>query len=281
MQPTVIVAVHGACAELESWDRVIGPLLSADHLVIAAAYPLRGLAADPRAVSDLVRTVKEPVVLVARSHGGAVIANADEIVGLVYVNGFAPDAGEGAFQLSRMFPARTLGETLQRVPRSGGTTNLRSAMSASTRSSALTSRRRSSPGWPHAAAGAAGGACRAVRREPLVVADRRAGPHDSRRPAALRGPARLGPPHDRTSGCVACDRRLAPWHRGAPDPRGHGAASARLTHHSRAGRCPEAVRGEHAGAPAARRVSGRCAWPCESLPGRPVPSWRPKTRRVG
>src|SRR4029079_12665496 len=81
------------------------------------------------AVSDLVRTIEGPVVLVAHSYGGAVISNVDadagEIAGLVYVNGFAPDAGENCFQLAAMFPGSMLGEeTARPVPRSDGTTDL-------------------------------------------------------------------------------------------------------------------------------------------------------------
>jgi hypothetical protein len=53
--PSAIVLVHGAFAESASWDRVIDPLLSAGHPVIAAANPLRGLAADAASVSNQVR----------------------------------------------------------------------------------------------------------------------------------------------------------------------------------------------------------------------------------
>src|ERR687896_940432 len=126
--PPTIVLVHGAFAESSSWDGVIEPLQIAGHRVIAAANPLRGLASDATAVSDLVRGVEGPVVLVGHSYGGAVISNvaadAGEITGLVYVSGFAPDAGESAFALSRRFPGSTLGDAVQPVPRSDGTTDL-------------------------------------------------------------------------------------------------------------------------------------------------------------
>jgi len=96
--------------------------------VIAAANPLRGLAADAAAVADVVRAVDGPVVLVAHSYGGAVISNvpadAGEIVGLVYACGFAPEPGESAFSLASMFPGSTLGDALRPVPRSDGTTDL-------------------------------------------------------------------------------------------------------------------------------------------------------------
>jgi pimeloyl-ACP methyl ester carboxylesterase len=127
--PPTIVLVHGAFAESASWDRVIDPLVTAGHPVIAAANPLRGVATDAAAVSDLVRTVDGPVVLVAHSYGGAVISNVDpdagEIAGLVYVNGFAPEPGENCFQLAAMFAGSMLGEqTARPVSRSDGTTDL-------------------------------------------------------------------------------------------------------------------------------------------------------------
>jgi pimeloyl-ACP methyl ester carboxylesterase len=124
-----IVLVHGAFAESSSWDRVMDPLVAEGHHVVAAANPLRGLAADAAAVSDFVRTIEGPVVLVAHSYGGAVISNVDadagDIVGLVYVNGFAPEPGENCFQLAGMFPGSMLGEeTARPVSRSDGTTDL-------------------------------------------------------------------------------------------------------------------------------------------------------------
>jgi pimeloyl-ACP methyl ester carboxylesterase len=126
--PTTIVLVHGAFAESASWDRVIEPLQSAGHPVIAAANPLRGLATDAAAVSDVVRAMDGPVVLVGHSYGGAVISNVDadagEIVGLVYVAGFAPAPGESANTLAAMFPGSTLADAVRPIPRSDGTTDL-------------------------------------------------------------------------------------------------------------------------------------------------------------
>src|SRR3954467_4757109 len=126
--PLTIVLVHGAFAGSASWDRVIEPLQAAGHRVIAAANPLRGLAADAAAISDLVRTIDGPVVLAAHSHGGAVTTNvaaeAGDVVGLVYVAGFAPAPGESCITLTGMFPGSTLGEALQPVLRSDGTTDL-------------------------------------------------------------------------------------------------------------------------------------------------------------
>jgi pimeloyl-ACP methyl ester carboxylesterase len=128
VKPTIVL-VHGAFAESASWDDVIDSLTSAGHPVLAAANPLRDLAADAASVGDVVRAVEGPVLLVAHSYGGAVISNvpadAGEITGLVYVNGFAPDPGESCFSLAGRFPGSMLGEdTLRPVPRGDGTTDL-------------------------------------------------------------------------------------------------------------------------------------------------------------
>jgi pimeloyl-ACP methyl ester carboxylesterase len=104
MQPTIVL-VHGAFAESASWHSVIDPLRSAGHPVLAAANPLRGLAADARAVSDLVRSIEGPVVLVAHSYGGAVISNVD------------PDAGEITGACVK--PLRIVDDTQQRLLLSG------------------------------------------------------------------------------------------------------------------------------------------------------------------
>jgi pimeloyl-ACP methyl ester carboxylesterase len=123
-----IVLVHGAFAESASWDGVIDPLVAEGHRMVAAATPLRGLAVDAAAVSDPVRSVEGPVVLVAHSYGGTVITNVDpdagDIAGRVYVNGFAPEPGENCFQLAGMFPGSMLGEeTARPVSRSDGMTD--------------------------------------------------------------------------------------------------------------------------------------------------------------
>ncbi len=124
-----IVLVHGAFAESASWNPVIDVLEGAGQPVVAAANPLRDPASDAASVADLVRSIEGPVLLAAHSYGGAVISNvpadAGEIIGLVYVNGFAPDAGESCFSLAGRFPGSTLGnDTLRPVPRGDGTTDL-------------------------------------------------------------------------------------------------------------------------------------------------------------
>ena len=123
-QTPTIVLVHGAFAESASWSTVIEQLQSRGHEVVAAANPLRSVAGDAAYVRDVINGIGGPVVLVAHSYGGIVITEAaahnSAVVGLVYVNGFAPDHGESAFQLSTMFPGSTLADAAVTYPVSSG-----------------------------------------------------------------------------------------------------------------------------------------------------------------
>lgn len=121
--PTIILA-HGAYAESSSWSAVVPPLQAHGHRVIAAAVPLRGLAGDAAALSDLVRSIDGPVVLVGHSYAGSVVTNVDpdagDVVALVYANGFALAPGESSADASALTPGGTLGDTLVTVPLAGG-----------------------------------------------------------------------------------------------------------------------------------------------------------------
>ena len=124
---TTVVLVHGAYAGSSSWDGVVGPLLAEGHSVISFANPLRSVASDAALLSDLVRSVEGPVVLVGHSYGGAVMtaveARAGHVVGLVYVAGFALETGESAATASALSPGSTLADTLITVPLGDGTTD--------------------------------------------------------------------------------------------------------------------------------------------------------------
>jgi pimeloyl-ACP methyl ester carboxylesterase len=125
MTPTIVL-VHGAYADSTSWEGVLGRL-PADGRVIAFANPLRGLATDAALLTDLVRSIDGPVVLVGHSYGGAVMtgvpADTGDVVGLVYVAGFALMPGESAGDASALAPGSTLAETLVRVPLADGGTD--------------------------------------------------------------------------------------------------------------------------------------------------------------
>ncbi|TDO46637.1 pimeloyl-ACP methyl ester carboxylesterase [Kribbella sp. VKM Ac-2527] len=102
-KPTVVL-VHGAWADASSWSGVVTRLQDDGYKVIAAANPLRSLSGDAAYVKALLETLAGPIVLVGHSYGGAVITNAatgnPNIKALVYVNAFAPDAGETPTELA-------------------------------------------------------------------------------------------------------------------------------------------------------------------------------------
>jgi pimeloyl-ACP methyl ester carboxylesterase len=124
MQPTVVL-VHGAYAESSSWNGIIDPLVADGHRVVAWAVPLRGVASDAAALTDLVRSIEGPVLLVGHSYGGALLTNvaadAGDVVALVFVAGYALLPGESCGDASGLAPGGTLGPTLERVPMADGT----------------------------------------------------------------------------------------------------------------------------------------------------------------
>jgi pimeloyl-ACP methyl ester carboxylesterase len=95
--PTVAL-VHGAFADGGSFAAVAELLLGAGVKVQALVNPLRGLAADSAYVASALAQIPGPVLAVGHSYGGAVITNAatntPNVVGLVFVAGFAPDEDE-------------------------------------------------------------------------------------------------------------------------------------------------------------------------------------------
>jgi pimeloyl-ACP methyl ester carboxylesterase len=114
--PTVLL-VHGAFADASSWSEVI-PLLQDNGIdVLAPANPLRGIAADGACLASLVAAIDGPVLLVGHCYGGAVITQAaaalDNVVGLVYVAGFALAEGESMLTITARFPDTLLGPALR------------------------------------------------------------------------------------------------------------------------------------------------------------------------
>ena len=96
-QPTVVL-VHGAFADASSWNGVIELLRARGVQVTALANPLRGIASDSAYVASVLEQTHGPVIAVGHSYGGAVITNAatraNNVVGLVYVAGYATEEGE-------------------------------------------------------------------------------------------------------------------------------------------------------------------------------------------
>lgn len=126
-KPTVVL-VHGAFADSSSWEGVTRILLAEGYPVVAAANPLRGLQSDADYVYNVLNSIEGPIVLVGHSYGGMVISNAVKdnanVQAMVFVDAFAPEAGESAFTLSTLYPGSTLAPALAPVALPGGITDL-------------------------------------------------------------------------------------------------------------------------------------------------------------
>ena len=94
-KPTIVL-VHGFWGGAAHWAKVIPILVRKDYYVHAVENPLTSLADDAERTRKMIAAQKGPVLLVGHSYGGAVITEAgnhDNVVGLVYIAAFAPDAG--------------------------------------------------------------------------------------------------------------------------------------------------------------------------------------------
>jgi pimeloyl-ACP methyl ester carboxylesterase len=120
--------VHGAFAESASWNDVIRRLQVQGYTAVGAANPLRSVSGDAEFVASVLKALEGPIVLVGHSYGGTVITNAargnENVKALVFVGAFALEEGESTAELSERFPGSTLGETLNTVPLSDGSTDL-------------------------------------------------------------------------------------------------------------------------------------------------------------
>ena len=118
-QPTVVL-VHGAWGDATGFDGVIRMLHDQGYRAIGFANPLRGLQSDAQYLADLLKTIEGPIVLVGHSYGGAVITNAaagnDQVVGLVYLAGWALDEGESIGQLLELNEGSLVPTALREVP---------------------------------------------------------------------------------------------------------------------------------------------------------------------
>jgi pimeloyl-ACP methyl ester carboxylesterase len=108
LDPTIIL-VHGAFADASSFRGLYDELVGEDLKIIAPPNPLRGLTGgDGEYLKGVIEEIDGPVLLVGHSYGGSVITAAgvaDNVVGLVYISGFAPDEGENLTDLQSKFPA--------------------------------------------------------------------------------------------------------------------------------------------------------------------------------
>jgi pimeloyl-ACP methyl ester carboxylesterase len=108
MAGPTIVLVHGAFADASGFRGLHDLLAGEGMTVVAPPNPLRGLTGgDGEYLKAVVGEIQGPVLLVGHSYGGSVITaagTADNVVGLVYIAGFAPDEGENLTDLQSRFP---------------------------------------------------------------------------------------------------------------------------------------------------------------------------------
>ncbi|MEV5966137.1 alpha/beta hydrolase [Kribbella sp. NPDC051952] len=102
-KPTIVL-VHGAWADGSSWTDITRRLQGDGYTVRVPPNPLRSLSSDSATIRNFISTLSGPIILVGHSYGGAVITNAatgnPNVKGLVYVDAFAPAAGEAIFPLA-------------------------------------------------------------------------------------------------------------------------------------------------------------------------------------
>lgn len=97
-----IVLVHGAWADGSGWQSIHDILRAHGYNVSVVQNPLTSLADDVAAVKRVLSRQDGATLLVGHSYGGVVITEAGDapnVVGLVYVAAFVPDAGESAAML--------------------------------------------------------------------------------------------------------------------------------------------------------------------------------------
>ncbi len=90
------------------WSKVILELSRKGYTSIyAVELPLTSLADDAERTRKMIAQQQGPVLLVGHSYGGAVITEAGDqsnVIGLVYIAAFAPDAGESAGGITQEHP---------------------------------------------------------------------------------------------------------------------------------------------------------------------------------
>lgn len=116
--PTIVL-VHGAFADASSFAPVVRELLDDGLAVRVPAVPNRSLVGDAAYLASVVAAIDGPVLLVGHSYGGAVITvagAADNVVGLVYLAGYALEEGESLGELQGRFPDSPLAGALVYTP---------------------------------------------------------------------------------------------------------------------------------------------------------------------
>jgi pimeloyl-ACP methyl ester carboxylesterase len=93
-----IVLVHGAWADGASWSGVIERLQARGYNVIAPQFALASIEDDATHLRQILNSLTGPTIVAGQSYGGLIMTalgtDAPNVVGLVYVCGWAHDAGD-------------------------------------------------------------------------------------------------------------------------------------------------------------------------------------------
>lgn len=117
-KPTIVL-IHGAFADAASWGPVTKALLDQGYAVRVPPVFNRSLSGDSAYIKSFVEQIDGPVILAGHSYGGAVITVAgvaENVVGLVYVSGYALEEGENLGELQGRFPDSDLAANLVYAP---------------------------------------------------------------------------------------------------------------------------------------------------------------------
>ena len=119
-KPTIVL-VHGFWGGAAHWSKVILALSRKGFTKLnAVELPLTSLVDDAERTRKMVAQQSGPVLLVGHSYGGAVITEAGDmpnVVGLVYIAAFVPDAGESPGSITQSNPPAAIANV---VPDSDG-----------------------------------------------------------------------------------------------------------------------------------------------------------------
>ncbi|GAJ96508.1 alpha/beta hydrolase [Agrobacterium rhizogenes] len=121
MTKPAIILVHGFWGGAAHWTKVILELAKQGYSDLhAVEMPLTSLADDVERLRKMIAQQQGNVLLVGHSYGGAVITeagNMPNVVGLVYIAAFAPDAGESPGGITQAHPPAAIANV---VPDSDG-----------------------------------------------------------------------------------------------------------------------------------------------------------------
>nr|WP_316643114.1 alpha/beta hydrolase [uncultured Roseateles sp.] len=105
-KPSVVLC-HGIWADGSCFRKLIAPLRSEGHQVMAAQYGLDSIAGDVDATIRTFARLDGPILLVGHSYGGTVITHAglhERVAALVYIAALCPDENETTLEQLNQFP---------------------------------------------------------------------------------------------------------------------------------------------------------------------------------